>query len=162
MATKIPLVLGADGNIQQLQTGDSIVIATANTDVVTMTNGEATAAVIGAPVYVSSADTFMRAQANASASSKAWGMVYDSPNIANGASGSVATDGIVTATTTQWDAVTGQSGGLTPGSDYFLSAATEGQMTTTPPSTVGQYVVKLGKALSSTKFDLSVDSPILL
>ena len=162
MATKIPLVLGTDGNIQQLQNGDSIIVATANTDVYALTNAEASAVVIGAPVYVFGADQFKKAQANASAPSKAWGMVYDSPNIANGASGQVATDGIVTATTTQWDAVTGQTGGLTPGSDYFLDAATSGKMTTTPPTTIGQYVVKLGKALSTTKFDLSVDSPILL
>lgn len=45
---------------------------------------------------------------------------------------------------------------------YFLSATTAGAMTPTPPSTAGQYIVKLGFAISSTKFFINIQRPILL
>lgn len=40
-------------------------------------------------------------------------------------------------------------GALTPGAEYFLSATTPGAITTTAPSGSGQYVVKVGEALSA-------------
>ena len=52
--------------------------------------------------------------------------------------------------------------GLTAGATYYLSAATAGAMTVTPPSTVGQYVVRLGKALSTTEFEIRIERPVLL
>jgi hypothetical protein len=50
--------------------------------------------------------------------------------------------------------VTGQVGGLTPNSTYYLSAATAGALTTTAPSTAGQFVYRVGKAISTTQMDI--------
>ncbi len=58
--------------------------------------------------------------------------------------------GPLTLTTEQWDRVTGQSGGLTIGAPYFLSAATAGMLTTTAPSAGGQFQTPVGFALSPT------------
>jgi len=52
--------------------------------------------------------------------------------------------------------------GLTAGSVYYLSQTTAGAMTTTAPSTVGQYVVRLGIAISTTEFLIRIERPILL
>jgi hypothetical protein len=57
----------------------------------------------------------------------------------------------VTATTGQWDAVTGGSGGLTPGVYYYVSAATAGLLTTTAPTTTGEVVKQAIWAISSTE-----------
>lgn len=51
--------------------------------------------------------------------------------------------------------------GLTVG-PYFLSPTTNGAITSTPPSTPGYYVVKVGYAISSTQLFIKVERPILL
>lgn len=71
----------------------------------------------------------------------------------------VQLDGPIHLTTAQWDAITGGSGGLVAGDRYFLSAADEGMMTTTAPSSGGQLVVSLGVALSSTDFLIKIGDP---
>lgn len=160
MAVKKPLVLGTSGHPEVLQAADTIVANTSFTNVETLTNGGA-AAVIGSVVYVSAADTFQLAQANAAAPAKAYGVVYDA-SIAGAASGSVATDGLITATTGEWDAVAGTVGGLTAGVDYFLSAAIAGRLTSTPPTAAGQYNTYVGTAKSATVLSLSPRHAIAL
>ena len=61
--------------------------------------------------------------------------------------------------TAQWDAVTGQTGGLSPGATYFLDS-TNGMLTTTP--TDAGYLVQVGHALSTTSMALEGDGPIKL
>lgn len=126
---------------------------------VTATNGEASAIAIGKVVYVFSGDTVKLANANAGGTKNALGIVFDT-SINAAASGSIAVAGSVTATTTQWDAVTGQSGGLTAGSKYYLSNATAGGMTTTAPVT--GYIAPIGIALSTTKFVLNIAPTVKL
>jgi hypothetical protein len=75
---------------------------------------------------------------------------------------SVLVSGPVTATTAQWDAVTGQSGGLTAGAVYHLSNGTAGWLTTSVPSTEDHFVVRIGVALSSTTMLLQIQPPIQL
>jgi hypothetical protein len=58
--------------------------------------------------------------------------------------------GPLTLTTAQWDQVTGGSGGLTPRARYYLSAGTEGRITTTAPSSGGTFRTQVGVALSTT------------
>jgi hypothetical protein len=60
--------------------------------------------------------------------------------------------------------VTGVIGmsGLDAGDHYFLSAATSGAITTIPPSTAGQYVVRVGEAASISEFAIQLEPPILL
>lgn len=69
---------------------------------------------------------------------------------------------VLKLTTAEWDAVTGDSGGLTAGARYFLSAATTGKMSVTPPSTDGQYIVRVGWALSTTEFQIDIEPSVLL
>lgn len=70
-------------------------------------------------------------------------------------------DGPITLTTAQWDARTGQSGGLSAGAVYYLGAS-PGTLTTTPPSAVGLSIVKLGRALNATTLLVEIERPILL
>jgi hypothetical protein len=52
--------------------------------------------------------------------------------------------------------------GLDAGDHYFLSASSAGSITTTPPSTTGQYVVRVGEAVSTAEFSIQLEPPILL
>ena len=87
--------------------------------------------------------------------------MYDATTAA-AAIGNVATDGLMVGSTAQWDAITGQTGGLTFNSTYFLDPTTAGKLTTTPPSTAGQVNVLIGTAISATALDLEIQPPILL
>ncbi|HEY9697018.1 MAG TPA: hypothetical protein V6D10_07130 [Trichocoleus sp.] len=158
MALRKPLVM-INGLPQQISSTDTLDATLAEVDQVSMTNGESSSIVIGAPVYVSAANTVKKAQANALGTMDILGIVKD-VSVAAAGSASIQTDGQITATTTQWDAVTGGTGGLTAGAVYYLSATTAGQMTVTAPTTSGQYVIRIGKALSTTIFDLSIGQPI--
>jgi hypothetical protein len=70
-------------------------------------------------------------------------------------------DGPLTLPTAIWDLVTGQSGGLTPGARYYLDV-TIGRISTSPPTTPGQYVTLLGNAISDVTFLVRPEPPILL
>lgn len=162
MATKKPLVLGANGLPQQLQAGDNISVTAAQASIYQQTNGEVAAVVIGAPVYQFAAGSFKKALANAAGTSDVLGLVADSPSITNGAIGGVCVQGILTATTVQWDAVTGGTGGLVFNTKYFLDPTTSGKLTSTPPTTVGQLVVLIGTAISTVDMEVAIQSEILL
>ncbi len=124
-------------------------------------NDNAGSIVIGAPVYVKSNGNVDLAEANATATTLVVGLVHDT-SIATTVSGLVTVEGVVTATTAQWDAVTGQVGGLTAGSVYYLDPATAGMLTVTAPSTTGQYVATVGLAMSATKMKITIQPTILL
>lgn len=124
-----------------------------------LTNGTAAAIVIGSAVYISGAATVGLANANASTTSGVVGLVSD-VSIGASAAGNVAISGVVTATTTQWDSVTGQTGGLTSGAYYFLSNVTAGYLTTTAPTS--GLVCMVGVALSTTQLKLQIERPIQL
>jgi hypothetical protein len=155
MALKIPLVM-YNGMPGQLLSTDTLSASVAAAEVIQQTNDEATSIVIGAPVYNDANDGVKKAKGDATGTKDVIGLVKD-VSIANGAAGSIQTNGVISATTAQWDAVFGTTGGLTKGTRYFLSAATSGIGTSTAPSTVGQFVVLLGIALSTT--ELSLASP---
>jgi hypothetical protein len=52
--------------------------------------------------------------------------------------------------------------GLDAGDHYFLSAGGAGAITTTPPSATGQYVVRVGEAVSGSEIAIQLEPPILL
>jgi len=160
MALRKPIVV-VDGLLQQLQSGDTLDAVVSEVDVVEMTNNEASAIVIGTPVYVESAGNVEKAQADASGTVEVLGLVR-AVSIAASESGEIITDGILIATTGQWDTVTGDSGGLTAGTVYYLDPDTAGMLTTTAPTTGGDYVVRIGKALSTTDLEITITQPILL
>jgi hypothetical protein len=161
MATRIPLVIVA-GQIQQLQVGDQIVVAAATYDARTATNAEASVALTaGMPVYISAAAAAKRAQANAMATSAVSGVWLDASTAAAG-SGTYAAAGVAVCSTAQWDVVTGLTGGLVPNTNYYLDAAAAAKLTATAPSTVGQTVCMVGRALSTTDLEIYAIPPILL
>lgn len=52
--------------------------------------------------------------------------------------------------------------GLDAGDIYYLSAATPGLITTTPPSTAGQFVTRVGEAASSSELIIQLEPPVQL
>jgi hypothetical protein len=88
-----------------------------------------------------------------------YGLVYDAVLHAGGF-GQVITGSVLTATTDEWDAVTFQIGGLTPGKTYYLDS-TIGRLTLTP-SFSQPFLVRVGYALSATQLRLFLDSPVSL
>lgn len=160
MSQRKPLVI-VDGQIQQLQAGDTLDAVVNEVDVVSKQNGNAGALVKCTPVYVKGTGEVDKAQANAAATVEVLGLVKDT-SIASGASGSVQTDGVLSATTAEWDAVAGTTGGLSPGTIYYLDPSNPGLITETAPTATGQYVVRVGLALSETELDISTQEPIKL
>ena len=155
MAVKKALVITA-GQIEQLQAGDTLDIG----NTIVKTNDQGGAIVIGQPVYVVGV-TVLLAQANAQAAIRVAGLVLDL-SVDDQDPANILLDGKLTATTGQWDAVTGQTGGLTPGANYFLDPTTPGMLTLTAPTTVGQFVVRVGYAVSATEFEIEIGQPIKL
>lgn len=157
MATKKPIVIGSNGLYEQLQAGDTLGISS-ETGQVTL---QATSGLVpGNVVYTDGAGSVDLARANASGTTRACGLAAET--ISGAASGVIQTNGVLALTTGEWDAITGGSGGLTPGADYFLSAATAGLLTTTAPTTAGQYNVPIGTALSTTEFLIEIARPTKL
>ena len=103
----------------------------------------------GTPVYQSdSADgTVLAAQGDDSETASVTGIA-----VAIGIEGSsvlVKYAGPLRLTAAQWDAVTGDTGGLTRGARYFVSSSASGELTTTAPVGSGDFVTQVGIALSS-------------
>jgi hypothetical protein len=129
--------------------------------VIELTNDNAGTLVIGMAVYVKSDGDMDKAQADAAGTTELLGLVADT-TILTTADGDVQADGFLEATTGQWDAVTGDVGGLTAGGIYYLDPDTAGLLTSTAPTTVGQYVVRVGQAISTTVMNIRIEQPILL
>jgi hypothetical protein len=169
-STTTTLALGTSGYV--LQAGASapswvasstITAGNANDTVTNLTNGNGSTVVIGNIVYATgTSGTFNLAEANSSAATaKPIGFVQPT-SITASSTGNIVTGGVMTASTAQWDAVNGSSGGLTVGSVYYLSPSTAGAITTTAPSTTGQWVVRVGVALSSTQLQINFGPPVQL
>lgn len=154
MAVKKAIVI-TNGQLEQLQAGDRLDLG----NTITKTNNSGGGMVKGNLVYATGVNCDL-AQADSQSTVRVAGMVLEAA--ADSDPTTIAPDGIVVATTTEWDAVTGETGGLTPGADYFLSAANAGQMTQTAPSTAGEFVKRVGHALSSTEFEVELQQPIKL
>lgn len=52
--------------------------------------------------------------------------------------------------------------GLSPGQIYYLSAASAGTITTTPPSTAGHFVTRVGEAASTAELIVQLEPPVQL
>lgn len=127
----------------------------------TKQNNGVTSLTIGMPVYSTGIGTVTRASANNATTSNILGLVADL-EISVGQTGKIQSSGLMQATTGQWDAITGQVGGLTEGALYYLNVSPTGRLTTTPPSTPGQYVVSIGIAVSSTQMFINTQPSIHL
>lgn len=127
---------------------------------VSLINGSGGTLVIGTPVYSSASGQIGKARANAAATARVVGLCQ--ADIATAAAGLVQMDAVLTATTAQWDAVAGTSGGLTFNTPYFLDAAAAGKITATAPSSGGQFVTLIGFGVSPTELRLSIEPAIEL
>lgn len=162
MANRKPLVVGADGRPQQLQAGDTLQATVTGGEQQNLTNNNVGAIVVGTPVYIIGNDACDKAQANAAGTKEVEGLVAQAPSIAAAGTGPVQVSGVMSLTTAQWDAVAGSVGGLTANVIYFLDPATAGKITAVVPTTVGQYIVEIGRALSTTELDVRIRAPVLL
>ena len=148
MALVKPLVL-VNGQIQQIQAGDTLNAAVAEQEILTLTNSDAAASVLGELFYIFGAGAVKKAKSDAAGTAR--GAVIAKATIASAATGSFQSSGIIAGLS-----------GLTVGSVYYASAATAGAITATAPSTVGQYVQEIGQALSTTDLLFNPKAPILL
>jgi hypothetical protein len=148
MAVRKPLVLSG-GVVQQLQSGDTLSGPFAENDSITLTNGDTGSHAIGDVCYISANDTAKHARANAS--STAYPVAFATATIANGATGTYQTGGVL-----------GGLSGLTAGTTYWLDPTTAGAMTSTAPTTAGQYLCELGQAISTTEFLIRIRETIAL
>lgn len=160
MSSRIPLVI-INGQISQLPSGDTLNAPINSPDVLALENANAGSIVIGSPVYMKSNGEVDLSRANAGSTAEVFGLVFDT-SITASATGNIITNGPISATTAQWDTVTGGSGGLTPGSKYWLDPATAGKLTLTAPTTVGQFVTYVGTAVSTTEMDFDPTLAIAL
>jgi hypothetical protein len=149
MTLRKPLVI-VNGQIQQLQAGDTLDAVAQEVDSIILTNGEAGAITIGQVVYIFSANTVKKARADAGGTAQAFGLVAEA-SVAGGATGQIQTSGVLSGLSA-----------LTAGAKYYLDPTTSGAMTATAPTTPGQYVVPLGRAISTTEFKIDIEEPILL
>lgn len=157
MATKKAIVMGSDGRLQQLQSGDTLG-GVSETGQVSQT-ADATL-IAGQACYSTAADHVGKAKADASGTKDVLGLATAA--ITSAASGTIQCNGILALTTAQWDALCGTTGGLTFNVPYFLSAGTAGLLASTVPTTVGQYVCEVGRALSTTEMMIDIRPPVLL
>lgn len=104
------------------------------------------------------ARTVVPGRANATASSFVVGLAAETGIVGHNVT--LQTHGILTLTIAEWDAVTGGSGGLVRDTLYYLTAGfQEGRITSTPPSTPGEFIVQVGMALSATDLLVQIGPP---
>ncbi len=108
----------------------------------------------GMAVYISAALQVLKASASADATATVIGLA--SAAAALDATVMIRTDGVFFLA--DWTLAAGTAT-LTVGADYFLSA-TAGLLTTTPPVTGS--VVLIGRAVSTTRLQLTIDTPVKL
>lgn len=156
MALIRPLVIN-NGQIERASAADTIL----GPDHSPVVNNSGGSLAICTPVYqTGTANEVEAAQADAVATSKVLGLMFTT--VADAGSGYVLTDGRMVALTTEWDAVTGGTGGLTPGANYYLDPDTAGMLTTTAPDADGEVLAPIGQAKSTTDFEITILSTIKL
>lgn len=75
----------------------------------------------------------------------------------------VQSQGVLNLTTEQWDAITGDTGGLVRGNPYYLTPGPgDGHLTQTAPTTPEDFVVRVGIALSPTDLLILICCPVLI
>lgn len=149
MALVKPLVL-VNGQIQQIQAGDVLNTVTTEVDIITLANATGASAAIGKAVYkTGTGNQFQLALGASGTQARVIGFCREV--IPDGVAGYVQTDGVL-----------GGFVGLVTGSEYYLSPTVAGDLTTTPPTTPGQYLARIGSAISSTELEITIVPTILL
>jgi hypothetical protein len=119
-------------------------------------NGAGAAITVGVPVYMlANAAGATSADANGTAPARNVCGLLKVGRAATGGNVTIRQRGRLTLTTAEWDAVTGQTGGLTPFVEYYLSG-TVAKITPTVPATTGDNVVVVGIAESTTVMNIQI------
>lgn len=147
MAAKKPLVLGTNGEPEQLQSGDTLLAPVSEVDIMTKTASGAIA--IRDAVYVTSGGNVSKAKADASGTRIVLG--FATAAISDTASGSIQTDGILSGFSS-----------LTPGARLFLSQATAGAIVEDVSGYTTGWICPVGVALSATEIEINIAIPIKL
>lgn len=111
---------------------------------------------IGYPLYLSG-NIVNPAQANAAGTTQVVGISIADVSVGVGCK--YITEGSIERS--DWMEVAGTAT-LSPGVTYYLSPDTAGRITATAPTTAGQYVVRVGRAVNTTTLDVEIELPILL
>lgn len=166
MAKRKPIVLLDGGRMGQLPSGDTLETP-AQALILDLVSNAATILPIGTPVITgigSGAGGVFAARANAIGTAKAIGLVAVA-QLAPNTSGPILAAGPLTATVAQWNAVIiGASNGLNPGTDYFLDYSQPGKLLPTAPEPAreGDFLVKIGTALTQTILLVNIGEAIAL
>lgn len=112
---------------------------------------------IGNPLYLTGGGIANPAQANSAGPTQVVGVATGDATTGN--SVVYITEGRVERT--DWTEIIGTSY-LSTGITYFLDADAAGKLTSTAPTTGGQYVVRIGRAVNPTTLDIEIELPILL
>ncbi len=157
MSVRKPTVMGDNGRLQDLPSGDTLSGATETGQF----TAEADSSLLKlAAVYVSASAHVDKAKADATGTAACVGLTTEA--ISSAASGNIQTNGVVTGTTSEWDAVTGDTGGLDFNELYFVDPTTAGKITKTRPTGAGKLVTIVGLALSDEMLGLRISEPYLL
>jgi hypothetical protein len=122
---------------------------------ITLANASGGALVPGAPVYnLADASGVGKADCNGTT------VVRQCIGLVKTGSASLAAtlinkQGPMTLTTAEWDTAAGTTGGLTAGTEYYVSG-TAGVITATRPSTTGDNITSVGIALSTTVLNVNI------
>ena len=90
--------------------------------------------------------------------SNASGANYPNPTGLDDGKGNIQSSGPLKLTTAQWDAVTGQVGGLTPDVTYFVDQATSGHIIAASgvSNGAGTYATIVGTAIDAETMDITL------
>lgn len=112
---------------------------------------------IGTPIYLTEVGHARPAQASGQPQTNVIGLAVSAAE--PGFTCHYLTEGKVTRD--DWSLVAGTSA-LLVGQTYFLAPSSPGRITITPPSQSGNYVVRVGRAVSPLSLDVEVELPIRL
>ena len=150
-----PLIINDSGDFQNLPDGDYLKEA----NLPTTLNGNASSVVKGTPLYhTSTSDSVDKCFANGSGAMPCCGLAVTTAT--TGTSIIYQDSGPLTLTTAEWDAVTGQTGGLTIGAWYYVDNVTAGKLESTAPTTGASQ--KIGQATKTDTLHIMLKPVIYL
>ena len=112
---------------------------------------------VGNPLYLTGVGHVDLAQANAAGTTQVVGLAQADYTV--GQACNYLTEGRIERL--DWTIIAGTTD-LSIGATYFLDPNMAGYITTTAPTTAGQYVVRVGRAVDARTLDIEIELPILL
>lgn len=148
MADKKPLVLGTDGVIEEIQSGDALDTTIIGEVVDLMDFTSAVALVLNDAVFVDSSGELDKAKADAAGTMPCRGFC------------ALAAAGASQPTKLQAKGLLSGLSGMTPGAKQYVSTATAGVLVETVASTAGHYVQEVGVAKTASVLLIELKQPV--